>query len=429
LGPWRITRPIDTTALDPGVLRAAERLSRLWSVALPAIVITCLLDALSYKLNPAYYSLHWGPYRYIGLHLIANTLFLTQNWGMDIAPLSNSPFWSLSYEAWFYLIFGLSMARRTLWVAIAAILAGPNIMYMMILWLTGVVSFDIFDRLRERRHLIATAAASALLALLLLTIYLRKFEAIGLIYDRLQRGIFGTFHISPRRSREDLIIPGLIAAPMFMAMLCTAKLVGRVVTIPPPVVRISRAAGVFTFPLYLLHFPLLVFCGAVGFYDPASLLQFFLVMLGVCGVVALVTPATSIFKTVIKEKLTRGLASLERGDANLGANHGDRHSRRDRRAPIQQDSDAGPATLECPRAEPQPARENAAATMAIGQTETGAAGLGMEAPVSGLNVPAGDAPAGAAMLHPVGLALRINPFLSRDGRPPIGLLRLRNASA
>jgi peptidoglycan/LPS O-acetylase OafA/YrhL len=229
---------------------AIERLSRLWSVALPAIVITCLLDALSYKLNPAYYSLHWGPYRYIGLHLIANTLFLTQNWGMDIAPLSNSPFWSLSYEAWFYLIFGLSMARRTLWVAIAAILAGPNIMYMMILWLTGVVSFDIFDRLRERRHLIATAAASALLALLLLTIYLRKFEAIGLIYDRLQRGIFGTFHISPRRSREDLIIPGLIAAPMFMAMLCTAKLVGRVVTIPPPVVRISRAAGVFTFPLY-----------------------------------------------------------------------------------------------------------------------------------------------------------------------------------
>jgi hypothetical protein len=42
-----------------------------------------------------------------------------------------------------------------------------------------------------------------------------------------------------------------------------------------------------------------------------------IVLLGVCGVVALITPTTSFFKTLNKEKLTRGLASLEWGDRKL----------------------------------------------------------------------------------------------------------------
>jgi hypothetical protein len=102
-----------------------------------------------------------------------------------------------------------------------------------------------------------------------------------------------------------------------VVLLCTARLIGR--GRDCTVLRGShrRAAGNSHSRSTFCTFRYWYICGAIGFYDWASLLQFFLVLLGVCGVVALFTPTTSIFKTVIKEKLTRGLASLEWGDGKL----------------------------------------------------------------------------------------------------------------
>jgi peptidoglycan/LPS O-acetylase OafA/YrhL len=78
---------------------AIDRVSRIYSVVLPTLLLTLLLDAISYSANPGFYSKHWGQ----GLHhpvvgLVSNMLLLSQAWFQDISPLSNSPFWSLGYE-------------------------------------------------------------------------------------------------------------------------------------------------------------------------------------------------------------------------------------------------------------------------------------------------------------------------------------------
>jgi peptidoglycan/LPS O-acetylase OafA/YrhL len=90
----------------------SDRLSRLWSVVLPALVITFVLDFLSHRINPQYYLDNWGMYTSNPLYrFVINTGFIAQLWNLDISPLSDRPFWSLSYEVWFYIVFGLCMAR------------------------------------------------------------------------------------------------------------------------------------------------------------------------------------------------------------------------------------------------------------------------------------------------------------------------------
>ncbi len=86
----------ERTALDYGVNRAA----RLYSVALPALVATFLLDAVGRSLRPDLYTAwccDFGPsetWQFLG-----SSLFLTEIWSYHAPPGSDVPFWSLGFEA------------------------------------------------------------------------------------------------------------------------------------------------------------------------------------------------------------------------------------------------------------------------------------------------------------------------------------------
>lgn len=96
---------------------AAARLSRLWTVLVPALALTAVLDAIGYGLAPtgayegAFHALlSSGPSPTIPTThalrvLIGNLLFLQT----ILVPVfgSNGPLWSLAYEAWYYLTFPL----------------------------------------------------------------------------------------------------------------------------------------------------------------------------------------------------------------------------------------------------------------------------------------------------------------------------------
>ena len=82
---------------------AMARLSRLYSVVLPALLLTCAADALGAWLDPAFYAeqkVLWQPVSAAGY--VSSALFVNefQIFGFGgIAPGSNAPFWSLSFEA------------------------------------------------------------------------------------------------------------------------------------------------------------------------------------------------------------------------------------------------------------------------------------------------------------------------------------------
>ena len=117
---------------------ALNRLSRLWSVALPALAFGLLV---SHFVGTSVLA----PKSADGAALFrtaANALFLGQSWFLDLSPPFNGPFWSLNYEAWFYAIFGawVYLPRRIGMSAalLLTIAAGPKIVLMLPCSLLGV---------------------------------------------------------------------------------------------------------------------------------------------------------------------------------------------------------------------------------------------------------------------------------------------------
>ena len=75
---------------------SASRLSRVYSVAVPAIVLTLLLDALGRQLYPEAYAY---PFDRFALRIIGSLLMANETWFVSIISFSNVPYWSICYAA------------------------------------------------------------------------------------------------------------------------------------------------------------------------------------------------------------------------------------------------------------------------------------------------------------------------------------------
>jgi peptidoglycan/LPS O-acetylase OafA/YrhL len=120
------------------------RLIRLWSVCLPALALTLVADTVGQYISLAAYA-PMQPYNLFKwvASLGINALFLNQVWNANVYPGTNGPFWSLSYEFWYYMIFAagvyFSGKKKIAAVACAALIAGPAILIGLPIWLMGSV--------------------------------------------------------------------------------------------------------------------------------------------------------------------------------------------------------------------------------------------------------------------------------------------------
>lgn len=135
-----------------------QRLTRLWTVLIPALILGWILDEIGIHLFGRMGNIYAGPPGSdIAPHLasrltpsvcMGNALFLQQ---IITTPLgSNIPLWSISYEFWFYILFPLLVAvvafrstptRRVASACVllgAAFFCGWQICGWFIVWLLGV---------------------------------------------------------------------------------------------------------------------------------------------------------------------------------------------------------------------------------------------------------------------------------------------------
>jgi len=120
-----------------------SRATRIYSVAIPAIVLTAILDFVGHLESPATYD---GPYQAFTPGVVIRSIFfLGEQWNTHRFPGSDGPYWSLGFEVWYYIAFGLFvfLPRRCRWVATAAVLAfiGPKVAVMFPCWLLGVAAY------------------------------------------------------------------------------------------------------------------------------------------------------------------------------------------------------------------------------------------------------------------------------------------------
>jgi peptidoglycan/LPS O-acetylase OafA/YrhL len=136
-----------TTSNNRGPVHYAQaRLSRLYSIVLPALLFSAIAELIVVNIDPllkAEFTRGASLPRYL---LTAS--FLNEIWIFSAAPPINGPLWSLSYEFWYYAIFGLWFFRKGGWKSFllpvaGCLIAGPKILLLMPVWLSGFVAYRL----------------------------------------------------------------------------------------------------------------------------------------------------------------------------------------------------------------------------------------------------------------------------------------------
>lgn len=147
------------------------RAARLFSVVLPVLALsfilaTCVRDILHVPVDDAYELRR--PWLYVPFHLA----FLGDVWHFVERPPWLIPYWSLDYEAWYYVLFGVFhfLGGRRRWLAAGAVLAlvGPRLWLLLPVWLSGVALYRLQARLTFGRGI---ARALWLLSIVLIGLW------------------------------------------------------------------------------------------------------------------------------------------------------------------------------------------------------------------------------------------------------------------
>lgn len=149
-----------------------ERITRIYSVLVPAVILTILLDRFGRSINPDFYQTFSAASQY-ALRLFVNVLGL-QGWrGHRIQFGTNSPLWSIGYEMFFYIVFGflffklltpdLDWKKKSRWLAVTlalTVLAGFEMACYFLIWALGVAAYRLrkYYRLPNFGYLLAIAS-------------------------------------------------------------------------------------------------------------------------------------------------------------------------------------------------------------------------------------------------------------------------------
>jgi peptidoglycan/LPS O-acetylase OafA/YrhL len=233
---------------------AIARVSRIYSVVLPALVLTAIADAIGRSVSPELYSPAID-IRSDADHFIASALFVNELWGLKLEPGSDFPFWSIGYEVWYYVMFAVltfcSGQRRIVLVLAVTAVVGPGILAMWPLWLLGVWAY--------RRAPLSRRKGIALLGV--------SFVA-WVAYEA----------VAWRFGRPHLPIPFLKRPPLlqdYIVGVCfTGSLIGFRSAMEGVQIRhqwrpVRWLAGA-TFSLYLFHVPLLWLLAAANPWAPTN---------------------------------------------------------------------------------------------------------------------------------------------------------------
>jgi peptidoglycan/LPS O-acetylase OafA/YrhL len=242
---------------------AIARLARIYSVALPALVATFALDEVGRSLRPELYADWWGYHATTdgrGAELITSLFFVNRLWWLNIGQGSDLSYWSLSYEVWYYTIFGMFLFGGThrVWLAAgAALIAGPNIIVLFPLWLLGVLTFKVSS----------VRCVGTWLGAALVTVAFAAWIAWEVVSRR-----YHLRHIGPTRwIYRDQLPQDYIIGSLFAAHLIGFTAISHLVA--PALERFARPlrwmAGA-TFTIYLFHMPVTQFLTTVVPWAPSA---------------------------------------------------------------------------------------------------------------------------------------------------------------
>lgn len=232
------------------------RLSRLYSVVAPALILTAFLLICGRTIHPAFYHAIQQDHEFA--RFIATGFFLQSIWWRNFVPPENGPFWSLGYEFWYYAIFGAvvfvrSWKWKTALVLLCCLIVGMNVLLLFPIWLLGAGVYIYKDKFAISRRAasiwFSVAVVLTICSIFLLPEYPAKVGQAPLYYA-------GSY-------LSDWILGLVLGAAIWFYTRAF-----EMVAVAERFARSVQWSANHTFSLYLYHYPLILFFGAVGIFNP-----------------------------------------------------------------------------------------------------------------------------------------------------------------
>ncbi len=229
----------------------ASRLSRLLTVLVPALLLGALWDHIGLdRFGPDYGTADIPVQAHETFSDFFGNLFFLQ--GVIVDPFgSNKPLWSLSYEAWYYFLFplllvlaGQKTSPRTR--CINAMLFGASLAFVgwkiseyFTIWLMGAALYVAAARYPLKFKPRLVLAVSGILIIVVIFIMRKKLFADD------EAGF-----------TPDFVVSGFIMLHFLVATCITQEV--------SPIMRaVTKFFADFSFTLYVVHFPALLFVSCV----------------------------------------------------------------------------------------------------------------------------------------------------------------------
>lgn len=283
------------------------RSSRVLIVAIPALFFSwsasyflVTLEAQSVYKDETLYSPGW-------IDILRNMFFLDHVWVLGRGVSLNPPYWSLTYEVWYYLLFAVMFFLRGLprvWIGMGIVLlSGPALWVLMPTWFLGVLLCFVpritYFETRGKLALLAVAVSVPIIIVEFgIDLVVQKWIASHVPF--VWRLAFSTKFLT------DFVI----ALAFFVSFLVLGSLNFKVA---PSVVRLGSFLAGFSFTLYLFHEPMLrilSFCANGYMFSVAEhlLVIFFTVFL--CWWISLFTERkTSLVRSYMERLSTSSLGN------------------------------------------------------------------------------------------------------------------------
>lgn len=238
-----------------------DRFSRIYSVLPIAIIFTVILDWIGGGLSLAYVDPTLIPQDNYWVRFLVN-LFSVQGFqGYRVQFGSNPALWSIGYEFFYYIVFGLIFFWREIFqsrvklasvvVLVLFLLAGTKIALYFLIWSLGFIAYRI-----QKKVTLTLGYFWFFLVLALLVNHFVVYKAMGNI-----------------EYLRDFSL-GLAVAALFIP---AAPSVGTV--------KVHKFMADFSYSLYAFHMPILFFAYFVIFNDSGSVKLFSMIAVAVCMVV------------------------------------------------------------------------------------------------------------------------------------------------
>lgn len=288
-----------------------SRLSRLWSVAIPALALTLILDQWGTTLNPDFY-LDTPFYNAVGFwEYWWRGLTFSSHWNGDVLRLgSNGPYWSLSYEAAYYAAFAIMLYLKGIvrWLALAvcALVFGIKIWLLAPAWFMGVGLYLILERADLSRYPKSFAAMTIALPILLYIYF--QFIDLPETLRQLTYLLVGPQNFASLGFSDEFIWNAVIGVLFTLHLFgMSLWLINRDAAFTWQPAMKWLAGG--SFSLYLVHYPVLQWGGAIfprsgnWLLDHALLLGF---VLCVCyGFAAIFERPLARYRSALKALVSR----------------------------------------------------------------------------------------------------------------------------